>query len=434
MKYFKLLVRQILRRLLLLLTLLLCLVLPKRKKMLIWGPTPIISYQYWSEAMQQAGWESVTLMPVRPAVTSPTKEGLYFADLVPPWIKTSWLREDLSIPFAMLYIIQNASVLHMSYQGGPFGQTFLWQLEAYLFRYAKIKTVVTPFGGDAWMYSRVIDISVRHGLLQSFPWGVKEESSHVKRVDYWNKHADVVISMLMVDGLGRWDVPANSIFCIDIEAWRPKSTYSANDGKNGPVKVIHTPNFRGFKGTEFLLQAIKELQAEGLQIELVLLEKVANEKIRELMPQMDILVEQLLVGYALSGIEGMASGVAVLSNLDIEAYTRIFRRYGFLNECPILSTTPETIKTNLRALVTNPQLREQLGRAGRQYVEKYHSYEMAQYLFGAIYDKILYGKDIDLMNLFHPLKSEYNRKTPFVTHPLIENHLPKQFSGQNSEC
>ena len=75
-------------------------------------------------------------------------------------------------------------------------------------------------------------------------------------------------------------------------------------------------------------------------------------------------------------------------------------------------------------LVTNPELREELGRSGRRYAEKYHSEETARYMFGAVYEKIWFGKDIDLMNLFHPLKSEYNHHRALVEHPLVENKLP----------
>jgi glycosyltransferase involved in cell wall biosynthesis len=156
-----------------------------------------------------------------------------------------------------------------------------------------------------------------------------------------------------------------------------------------------------------------------------MLEGVPNSEVRAAMQSVDILAEQFLAtGYALSGIEGLASGLPVLANLEHEAYTRVFRRYGFLNECPILSTTPETLTDNLRLLIRNPKLREELGRAGRAYAEKYHSYAMAQYMFGAVYYRILEGKDVDLINLFHPLKSEYNRRTPRISHPLVENRLP----------
>jgi hypothetical protein len=113
-----------------------------------------------------------------------------------------------------------------------------------------------------------------------------------------------------------------------------------------------------------------------------------------------------------------------MANLDHEAYTRLFRRYAFLNECPVLSTAPETLVDHLRLLVTRPELREALGRAGRHYAEKYHSNEAAQFLFGSIYDKILHGRDVDLINLYHPLTSEWVRGRPKVEHPLVENRWP----------
>jgi hypothetical protein len=214
-------------------------------------------------------------------------------------------------------------------------------------------------------------------------------------------------------------------FCIDTQAWTAKSTYSGHDGRTGPVRVLHTPNHRGFKGTEFLIEAVEDLQREGLLVELVLLEGVPNDQVRKTMLEVDILAEQFLASiYALSGIEGMASGLPVLVNLESEPHTRPFRRYSYLDECPALSTSPETITTNLRRLVTDPSLRETLGRAGRRYVEKYHSYATAQYMFGAIYRQLLDGEVVDLMRLFHPLLSPYVRATPRIDHPLVENRLP----------
>jgi glycosyltransferase involved in cell wall biosynthesis len=190
------------------------------------------------------------------------------------------------------------------------------------------------------------------------------------------------------------------------------------------VTVLHTPNHRGFKGTEFLLRSISDLRAEGLQVELILLERQPNSEVRLAMGRADILAEQFIASiYALSGIEGMASGLPVLVNLESEPHTRVFRRYAFLDECPALSTTPETLTDNLRRLVTDPSLRETLGRAGRAYAEKYHSYRTAQYMFGSIYRRILDGEDVDLMRLFHPLLSTYVTDGPRISHPLVENRL-----------
>ena len=275
------------------------------------------------------------------------------------------------------------------------------------------------------MYSRVVDTSLRHALLLSYPLAARAEDLTAAHVRYWTKHADTILPGFQIDGIGRWDLLPFNAITVDVGQWGPKGSYSRHDGRDGPVRVLHTPNHRGFKGTEFLVAAVEELREEGLDVDLVLLEGVQNHQVREAMQSVDVLAEQFVAtAYATSGIEGMASGLPVMANLEHEAYTRPFRRWSYLNECPILSTTPETIKENLRVLVTDPALREVLGRAGRAYVKKYHSDETARYVFGAVYDKVWHGKDVDLMNLFHPLRSAYNRREPIVKHPLVENKLP----------
>ena len=60
-------------------------------------------------------------------------------------------------------------------------------------------------------------------------------------------------------------------------------------------------------------------------------------------------------------------------------------------------------------------------------MEHYHSYQTAQYLFGSIYRSILHGEEIELMDLFHPLKSAYRQQFSAVEHPLHENRLPEQW-------
>jgi glycosyltransferase involved in cell wall biosynthesis len=408
-------------------TLLLMLIaLPKRRRELIWGPVPILNNKYWSAALRKAGWNSKTLMEeYYPAINKREDFDLYFEDLTPHWIWPSKFRHELSSYMAFLYLIRNASLLHLPFSGGPLGRTPLWRLESYFFRLAKIHTVLIPYGADIYRYSHVMDPSVRNGLLLSYPSAGREEEKIAKHVKYWVYHANFLITGFALDGVGRWDILTVNPICIDTDQWQPKTTYSHHDGRTGSVRVLHIPNHRGAKGTEFLVHEVERLEAEGLRVELVLLEKVPNVRVKEVMQGVDILADQFIIsGYGLAAIEGMASGLPVMSNLDNSTYMQLFRRYSFLNECPIVSTTPETIYRNLKVLVTQPRLREQIGRAARQFAEKYHSYETAQYLFGSIYEKLIHGKEIDLMNLFHPLKSEYNRRKPMVQHPLIENRLP----------
>ena len=394
---------------------------------LVWGNVPIITTKYWSLALAKKGLFSRTLMyPLQAPLFKRDDFDIYVFDLVRWPFLGALFNRALTPYIAFLYALVNFDIFHFTVHGGFLRLSPLSRLEAFFLKLAKKKIVVIPLGLDIYAYSRVVDTSLRHGLLLSYPERAREEERITARVGYWTKHADIFISSFQIDGLGRWDLLPFNIVTINTAHWHPRDIYSGHDGTNGVVRVIHTPNHRGFKGTEFVLKAIKELQEEGLKIELLLVERQPNEEVRRLMSEeADILAEQFIAtAYGMTGIEGMASGLPVLANLEHEAYTRVFRRYSYLNECPILSTTPETLKENLRVLITNPNLREELGRAGRRYVEKYHSEETAQYMFGSVYDSIWYGKDVDLLNLFHPLKSEYNYRTPPVKHPLIENKLP----------
>ncbi|HEY5723636.1 MAG TPA: hypothetical protein VIT45_15095 [Allosphingosinicella sp.] len=394
-----------------------------RRDLLVWGSAPLTSNKYWSEAMKAGGRASMTIMNTVYAINNRSDFDRLFEDFAPAFLPRP-LRFAIGACLAFIYVLRRAQVVHTSFWGFALTQSLFWRLESWFFRRAGVKTVVTGFGADAYMYSRIVDTSVRYGLLASYPALARSEAATRRKVEHWNRHADAIVVGLMIDGMGRWDVTVNQFFQIDTAAWTPKPIYSPNDGVNGPVRILHTPNHRGFKGTEFLVDAVEKLRGEGLQIDLVLLEKVPNEEVKSVMQTVDILAEQFIgIGYAFSAIEGMASGLPVMANLEHEAYTRVYRRYGFLNECPVLSTSPETLADNLRALVRDPALRETLGRASRAFAEKYHSYETALYLFGSIHDKIVHGRDIDLINLFHPLKSEYNRRTPLIRHPLTDNRL-----------
>jgi glycosyltransferase involved in cell wall biosynthesis len=382
-----------------------------RRRELVWTPEPLINTKYWSNAMRKAGWASTTLMTHHYSAFQRADFDRYIPDLVPRPLRR-W--SDAIAPYAgFLYIVRNASVVHIPFTGGPLGRTRFWRLEAQLLRRCGIKIVITPYGGDYYRYSRVVDPVVRNALLISYPAAGRAEPSIAARVNYWCREADVVIVGNHVDGIPRWDIPAGSFLCIDTEQWAAKRVHSDADGRSAPVRVMHAPNHRGIKGTEFLLAAVEELRAEGLDIDLELVEGRTNDEVRRLMGEVDVFADQfILSGYGLAAIEGMASGLPVMCNLEDDYVMRLYRLYSFVGECPVVSASPELIADRLRTLITRPDLRRELGEAGRRYVERFHSEEAAQYLFGSIYRKLLDGEDVDLINLFHPLKSAYMTEGP----------------------
>lgn len=404
--------------------------LPRRPRWLVWGSMPLISNMYWSAAMKRAGFDSLTMMQDSYAIFGRDSFDVYFDEIPPLWLP-KLVRRGVGALSALLFVLREAKVVHVSFHGFALDNSWFWWLEPRLFHLAGVRIVAMPYGADFYRFSTIPDTAFRHALNASYPGLARIEPRIARRASMWSLQADAVVSGMMIEGQGRWDVTLNQFFHIDESQWTPKPNHSDADGVNGPVRVMHAPNHRGFKGTEFVVEAVKQLQDEGLKVELVMLEGVSNAEVKARMQEVDILAEQFIAtGYAFNAIEGMASGLPVLANLDHEAYTRVFRRYGFLDECPILSSPPERLKENIRLLVGNPGLRAELGRAGRAFVEKYHSYKAAQYLFGSIYKRILDGEDIDLINLFHPLKSDYVRGSPRIAHPLVENRLPADWAQQ----
>jgi glycosyltransferase involved in cell wall biosynthesis len=226
------------------------------------------------------------------------------------------------------------------------------------------------------------------------------------------------------DGFGRWDVLIPSFIFIDLNEWGETSRFSDADGVNDTVYVAHAPNHRGFKGTEFVCKAVEDLRGEGLKVELLLIEKMQNSEVkRVLAKEADILVEALVcTGHGLNGLEGMATGLPVITNLEDDSYTEAFRTWSYLDECPILSASPENIKERLRDLIINPSLRHDLGKASRQYVEKYQGFDSSFYLFSSVINYV-YGDKDSISFLYHPIFSTHSKRMPYVSHPLLKNRF-----------
>ncbi|MGD1845982.1 MAG: hypothetical protein ACFB10_11365 [Salibacteraceae bacterium] len=404
---------------------------PNALPRLIWGDHPLMNNQYWSEAMKKKGYTSETLMKWHMRYQNRSTFDRFTDTLVvlgiPRLDRT--LRNWFLPQMAFTYAIKRADIFHHHFYGGFLSACWLRPFEAQLLHWMGAKVVITGVGGDLYRISKIRNQSVKTGFLINYPQRVKEEARVERNVNYWSLKADCVILGFQIDDMPRWDVMPFNMITIDTESIQPKQRYSSANGQNGVVKVMHAPNHRGIKGTEFIIEAVKNLQVEGLKVELLLLEGVQNQEVLRLMrEEADILVEQLYGAYALTAIEGFATGLPVVGNLqEGENALPIFRRFSYLSECPMLSATPENITHQLRSLVTQPRLRQILGKASRAYGEKYHSAKAAHILFENVYDKIWWHKEVDLLTLYHPILGTTFQQQTTIQHPLVNNLLPTEY-------
>jgi hypothetical protein len=154
---------------------------------------------------------------------------------------------------------------------------------------------------------------------------------------------------------------------LDIAAVKP----APHRSRSVPV-VLHAPSHQGVKGTRFILDAVRRLKSEGVQLEFVMVQGVSHTEAMRLYAEADLLVDQLLAGwYGGIAVELMALAKPVVAYLREEDMR--FIPSTMREELPVVNATPQSIYHVLRDLLTvrRHQLRE-LGERGRKYVELWH--------------------------------------------------------------
>lgn len=335
---------------------------------------------------------------------------LYRLELFPAY---KWLPQDLVRliePYlSFVYLLFHFDIFHFFYDGGVLFQTPLRFIEVQLLHSFGKRVVVMPYGSDVHVLARMRNPVYKFGQLYHYGQYAVPRAGLISRwIDYFSVHADCCVGSAAFDALYRWDILPVSYVSIDTDQFHPPDDYKhQNDGKNGPVVIVHSPNHRVIKATEYIIAAIDRLKSEGCQIEFRLLERMKNTEVRAILERCDILVELLVAGYGLSGIEGMALGKPVISNFQGD--TSALKYYSYLSECPIVQANIDTVYDKLKWLVDNPDVRQAIGAKSRRYVEKYHSYVSQQIMWEQIYAKIWHGENVDLLFLYHPLFGEYTK-------------------------
>jgi hypothetical protein len=367
---------------------------------LVYGPTPIISIKFMSEALRRRGYDTTTFVYGLASINTRDDYDESLDELFGGSTGAVARRaRDLAGPYIALgRLLRRGDVFHFFFDGGFLRSTPLRFLELQLLHLAGKKVVAMPYGGDVTVPRKIHSRALRDAFTAEYPQLVELEADTDKRVDYMSEHADFIVACVVhFEMLPRFDLLTTHYYPIDTDAW--DEVEPRPDG--GLVTVFHSPNHRAVKGTAPLEQACRELEEEGLPIRLVLAEGVPNAEVRRLLAQSDVLAEQFLVGYALSAMEGMALRKPVLSNLSDPWYFDRFREQTGLDECPIVSTTPETLKDTLRSLVNDERRRAELGAAGRRYVLKYHSYEAVADMWELVYRTVWEGEPLE-MSAWHP--------------------------------
>jgi glycosyltransferase involved in cell wall biosynthesis len=273
-----------------------------------------------------------------------------------------------------------------------------WRANAWtlwLIRFVGIRTIMSPHG---------MDIFHRDGRTTRYDWVNRAQrdypdwdlSAHrpdaIRRTRLWCKHAQLVIGS---DSTCHRFLPRRDVsfkwFPVDCEALHPAETT-----REGPPVVIHAPQHRAIKGTDYLLAAAGRLKSCGVDMELRLMEKVPRVEALRRYAEADIIADQFCMGaYGMFALEGLALGKTVLTYLDQEH----LGDPAF--NLPIVNTNPDNLERVLAALLLVPELRVRIGRAGREAAVRYQSVEALAEVWSQLYRQVWWGEPLRLATTRH---------------------------------
>jgi hypothetical protein len=147
---------------------------------------------------------------------------------------------------------------------------------------------------------------------------------------------------------------------------------------DGMVRIVSCPTNAEYKSTALLEAAVRELQAEGLPVELVLVLGRPWAECLRIKATADIYFDQIAVpkidypgGYGCNAIEAWGMGIPVVAGAD-EWTTARMRQEWNTDSLPFMEATDATMVDVLRLLVQQPSLRGEYADRGFSHAAKYH--------------------------------------------------------------
>ncbi len=286
----------------------------------------------------------------------------------------------LLVPFAVfVWACVWFDRLHFYCDGGilPSSRPFQFHFgELWAYRLLRLKVFLWTYGADVRSRVATLALGEPNCCTDCTMVGKACICDEDTRTRYITRLRDFVSAIFsMGDMIEYTPGSRNDLFFwpVDLSAdlgkkYRPSYPSGCNEF---PLRVVHAPNHRMFKGTRFLEQAVAELKAEGVKIDLVLVESVPNQRALEIYRSADVIFDQCLVGFhGYFALESMALGKPVM------CFIRKPDQYLLApHECPIINIQIATLKSELKRLAENRAELHDLGKKSRQYIERHYTPE-----------------------------------------------------------
>lgn len=345
--------------------------LPPFRRLSVWTGAPIITVAKNCRAERRIGFRSVSVVRTTYYITNEFD-----------WVLDRLAGGSRALTFALEYvaflvICLSARQVHAYFDGGILAPRMRRQfnpLELSAYRLLGVRLFVWTYGADVRTREATWQLGEPNCCTDCTQVGsacICDDASG--RLNFERVKAVATACFSMGDMIEYTPGSRNGAFFwpidLDADLGRRYQPSFPDETSTAPLRVVHAPNHREFKGSKYLEAAVAALRAEGAEIELVLVERVSNEEALRIYRSADVIFDQCLIGFhGYFALEAMALGKPVM------CFIRNPNEYLLRpDQCPIINTHRDTVAEDLRKLIGHRSHLHKLGEQGRRYVEQYYS-------------------------------------------------------------
>ena len=173
--------------------------------------------------------------------------------------------------------------------------------------------------------------------------------------------------------------------CLDLKRWTPNievpSAHLLPTVSPSKLRVLHSFMFGterqanqggNIKGTRYVIEAINRLRDEGIDVELMMFDRVPSRDYIYIQAQADIVVEELIRGcWGSTAVECLALGKPVLTFIRPEWETMYLKTFPSVKALPIVNTNKNNVYDNLKTVILNDGFRRELQINSRKFAEEH---------------------------------------------------------------
>lgn len=182
------------------------------------------------------------------------------------------------------------------------------------------------------------------------------------------RYSDALLGLLTFAQLA--EKPFVSVLRVGLPIVPNKIRFGMNSAERSVTRIIHCPSDPQFKGTDRIRQVVANLKAKGYQLEFVEIINQPNQTALEEIAKSDFVIDQMYSDSPMASVATEAAFLGKPAVMSGYAPEIIIQTLGSEEMSPSIFCHPDEIEKTIESLIVDKNLRMELGRRAKTFVEQ----------------------------------------------------------------